>query len=136
MIVILEKYQMLQKLFGLDPHGVRANILARIIFSVLLILSVLLPSIFLVLNFREDTHHALSTVPPLFGFVATVLNYFHLVINRERIYSLLKQLQDIATESMYKKKSIIIFKDRFKLYLRSDSKMYFFQEQISMTTAK
>lgn len=102
MIVILEKYQILQKKFGLDPHGVRANILTRIIFSISLILSVLLPSIFLLLNFRDNTHLALSTVPPLFGFVATVLNYFHLVINCERIHCLLEQLQHIANESMFR----------------------------------
>lgn len=79
------------------------NIFGRIVFSVQLILSVLLPSIFLILNIHENFSLVVSTMPPILGFGAVAPIYFHLMMNRVRIHSLLEDLHDIVEES----KSII-----------------------------
>lgn len=100
MIVIFQKYQILQGLLGLDPHGGRMKISWQIAFSVLLITSVLLPFMFFVLTVRDDIHLALFTLPPIFGNGSVPLIYFHLFMNRERIYSLLGEFQAIVNESM------------------------------------
>lgn len=100
MIVILGKYQMLQKIMGLNPYGGFQNILLRIVHSVILVTGIALSLVFLVLNFHDDVNLALSTLPPIFGFGVVVPVYFHLILNRERINSLLDELQDIVNESV------------------------------------
>lgn len=101
MIVILQKYQLLQKFMGLDPRGGRLNFLRRFTFSILVMLSICLPSTILVLNIRDNTNLALSTMPAISGFVAVAPTYFHLIIKRERIYSFLNELQEIVNNSMW-----------------------------------
>lgn len=76
------------------------NIFGRIVFLILLISSILLPSIFVASKIRDDFYVALSTMPPIFGYVAVLPIYLHKLVNRERIYSLLGELQDIVNESM------------------------------------
>lgn len=100
MIVILGKYQLLQRILGLNPYGGFENILLRIVYSVVLVSGISLLLIFLVLNFHDDANLALTTMPPIFGFGAVVPVYFHLILNRERINSLLDELQDIVNESV------------------------------------
>lgn len=100
MIVIFEKYQFLQKIYGLDPHGGCKNILGLVIFTIIQIWCVLLPFIILVTRFEDDIDYALATMPAIFGMGAVVPTYFQLVMKRKRIHMLLDEVQDIVDRSM------------------------------------
>lgn len=100
MIVILQKYQILLKILGLDPRGGRMNIYKRIYFLILSTSIVLLPMNSLITNIQVDIKVALASIPPIFGLGVVMPLYIHLVMNRKRIHSLLDELQDIVTESM------------------------------------
>lgn len=101
MIVIFQRYHFFEKLLGLQPSGGYKNIYGRIAFPLLLITSIFLPFTFFISNIHEDMDLAMSTLPLFFGHVPVVPIYFHLLVYRKRIYSLLDELQAIVNESMW-----------------------------------
>lgn len=110
-MIIFGKYRFLLQMSGLDPHGGRKNVVARIVFSVTFALFILLTSIFFVLHFRRDVGRVMPIVPLYLGFLAIIATYFHLLTNREAFYSLLEDLEDIVHKSML---NVILY--RFWIY--------------------
>lgn len=92
-MIVLKEFKFLQVLIGLNPVGGIENIIVRFIaWSAIC-------SMLFVLNTHEEIYLASAAIPAVFGFGAHLLSYTHLVICRERFYSLLDELQDIVNES-------------------------------------
>lgn len=98
-MIILAKYKLLQKLIGLDPLGALENIVVRITYWLLLFSTAGLISIFFIVNIHDDIHRAWGALTAIIAFTTVVTTYSHLLIYRDRFYSLLDDLQDIVNES-------------------------------------
>lgn len=99
-MIVFGKYKFLLQMSGLDPHGGRKNVVARIVFSVLFALFILLTSIFFILNFRRNIGRVMPIVPLYLGFTAIIATYIQLLTNRRDFHSLLEDMQDIVHASV------------------------------------
>lgn len=57
-------------------------------------------SVFVALNFRRDMYQAFSTLAIYIAHCALMAPYCHLLINRNKFYSLLSELEDIVNKSV------------------------------------
>lgn len=99
-MIVLEKYKLLQKAIGLNPDGGHGNTAVRVLISVLFLFLNLFVLIYFFLNIHDNIDRALSVLPALCGGISIMAVYWHLLIRRERFYSLLCDLQDIVNGSM------------------------------------
>lgn len=99
-MTVFGKYEFLLKICGLDPHGGRKNIIGRAFYSVASLLLYFSTSMFFILNFRRDINRVLTLLPLFLSTTPLIAIHFHLIINREQFYSLLRDLEDIVHESV------------------------------------
>lgn len=97
-MIILEKYQLLEKLVGLKPFGGRESIVLPIIYVVTFISFNLMQLIFITVNIQEHVVQALTALGIFFGVMPAMLTHMYLLINRTRYYSLLNEMQDVVNE--------------------------------------
>lgn len=98
-MIVLKEYKFIQKLMGLNPFGGLENIILRVIYSILLLSSGLMISIFFILKIYDDIYRALAALPAIFGFALLLATNWYLLINRKRFHLLLDELQEIVNES-------------------------------------
>lgn len=101
-MIVFEANKCFQKIMDIHAMDIRRGfILVPIIVSVSMSLVLLSLSSHFVLNLHEDFNRAWYSLPPIFGYVSTILVYWHFLINGNRFKSLLAELQDIVVESAY-----------------------------------
>lgn len=98
-MIILEKYKLLEKLIGLNPSGRIENIILRTVYLVILMTFNLMELIYIVVHFREGIDRAAPALAPFSGVFPALANYIYLVMDRQRYYSLLTEMQDFVNES-------------------------------------
>lgn len=98
-MIIFEKYQLLQKLIGLHPNGGYESIIVRITYLFVFMSFCAMEVIIFILNVRDGINRALNAICALSGVVPPMTSYGHLLINRERYYSVLRKMQEIVNES-------------------------------------
>lgn len=99
-MIILEKYQLLQKLVGLDSHGGCGASLVQIFYLFIFISFIVMELIVFILNIRGGMSLALNAMCALFGVLPPMASYGHLLIIRERYFYVLRDMQDIVNGSM------------------------------------
>lgn len=98
-MIILEKYQLFEKLLGLRPLGGRKNIFLRIAYSVTFTTFFLMELIFFILNIRDGISQAAVALAPICGVPPGIASYAQLLIARKRYLSILSEFQGIVNES-------------------------------------
>lgn len=98
-MIILEKYRFLEKFVGLNPLGGRKSIVLQFIHLFIFILFNLMETIVFILNMRVNLNLASNAMCALCGVLPPMATYGHLLINRERYYSVLREMQDIVNRS-------------------------------------
>lgn len=99
-MIIFGKFKFLLEMSGLDPQARSKNYIARIVYTISFLLSCLLASIFVAQTFSQDIDQSLPVVCIILADCALLATYSHLLINRDRFYSLLDDVQDIVDESV------------------------------------
>lgn len=137
---VLEDYKFIQKLMGLNPIGGLENIILRVIYSILLLSSDLLISIFFISKIYDDIYRALAALPAIFGFTLLMTTNWYLLITRKRFHSLLDELQDIFNESKSENASSHIFtvviSHDFHVGSKENGEMYIRAEQRTSLATK
>lgn len=95
-MIILERYRLLERLAGLDPLGGRISLIVRIIHLVTFISISAMESIFIILNIHDGIDRAAPALAPLCGIIPGMAYLAHLLMNRERYYSVLNEMQEIV----------------------------------------
>lgn len=99
-MIILGVYRrFLQRLVGLDPRGGCENIYRRFIYSILLISFVSNQIAFFILNIADGFDRAVPALPSIGGVIPAAASYLYLLINSEKYYSLLDEMECIVNES-------------------------------------
>lgn len=140
-MAVLREYKLLQKLVGLNPLGGRENIYFRVFHLFVLCSFDLLALIDFIRKTHGDIDQALAALPTIFGMTLLIANYLHLLVCRERINSLLDDLQNIVIESETQFIICLGYWNWFRLILIGGRKVvhgriYIRAEQLSSITAK
>lgn len=103
-MIVFEANKCFQKIMDIhvSARDIRTGfIIVPITVSISMILILLSLSSYFVLNIRDDFNRAWYSLPPIFGYVSTILVYWHFLINGNRFKSLLAELEDIVVKSAY-----------------------------------
>lgn len=100
-MLIFGKYGFVLAIIGLDPHGKRRNLIGRIITSVMLIIVIWLLLFLVILDPNPDIELVQAVMSPIVGFISTAISYVHLLLYRQKFYSLLEEVKDIVHESLW-----------------------------------
>lgn len=100
-MIVLEKYKLVEKLVGFNPHGGVENTILRIVYMVTFISFNIMELIFVILNVQNgfDRLVMVTAICAFCGVVPVMFSYAHLWINLKRYYALLDDLQQIINES-------------------------------------
>lgn len=98
-MIILEKFQLFQKIVGLDPHGGLISSIVKMIYLFVFIPFIVMELIVFISNVRGGMGLALNAMSALCGVLPPMLSYGHLLINRKRYFSVLREMQSIVNES-------------------------------------
>lgn len=98
-MIILQKYRLLERLIGLDAHVGWERIFVRIVYLVSFISFNLMELIFIILNIHDGIDQAIPALAPISGAFPLLACYGHLLINRDRYYYLMNEMQDIVNGS-------------------------------------
>lgn len=96
---MLREMRLLQRLIGLNPLEGLESFAVRTFYLIAIISNEILLFIFFKSNIHGDTYRGLSSLPAFVACTAHMVAYFHLLVGRERLYSLLDELQSIVNES-------------------------------------
>lgn len=98
-MTVFKKYTMFQRLIGLDPLGGIENFILPTIYLTIFISSEMMAFIFFISNNRKDVQQVDAALTAILGIMPVAAIYSHLLICRNRFYSLLDELQEIEIES-------------------------------------
>lgn len=99
-MIIFGKYKFVLDVSGLTSQNGIKNFVARFTFSILFFAFIPLTWTFLALNYHQDIDKSLIAVCTILAQACFIPTYFHLTLNRVKLYSLLDDLQDIVLESV------------------------------------
>lgn len=100
-MIILEKYRLLETYLGLRPRSGWKTILVQSFHLVTFLAFGLSELILMILNIRDGIDKAAPAMSPFFGVIPAMGCLLHLLVIRERYYSLLEKMQEIVDESMH-----------------------------------
>lgn len=95
----LKEFKWVQKLLGLNSIGGFENIALQFVSLIMIYSCYLMLSIYFASNIYVNLYDALAALPLLFGYTLISSTYLHLLIYRERFYSLLGDLESLLSES-------------------------------------
>lgn len=101
-MITLEKYKLLLKTIGFQPHGGLGDIVRRFILCFAFFSILLMSWILFMVNIGRDSKKAWDAMCVFAGFMTHGPIYSHLIVSRKRMYSLLNDLQDVVNESKNK----------------------------------
>lgn len=98
-MIVLEKYKLILKSIGLNPRAGHENIVVRFLQWIKTIPFYLMMLFFFNFNVLDDIYRALTAMPLILVVSTLIPILWHLVTFREKLYSLMDDLQDIVNES-------------------------------------
>lgn len=99
MKIILEEYQVLEALIGLNPLGGSGNMIVQIIYSAAFISCIWTETTYFIVNIDGGIDAAGAVLPPIGGVLPDMLIYMYLLMNQKRYHTLVSGMRNLVSES-------------------------------------
>lgn len=98
-MIVFEKYQLLQKLVGLHSLGGRKSLFVHFAFLAVQFSFAVMETLMFLSNIHGDLFSAIIALSSMCGAMPALCSYVDLLLNRERYYSVLRDLQETVDDS-------------------------------------